>query len=290
MLKRWKEKWQVSWINFILIICTFALGGSLCGILGRKILSFINLEKGIVYFTIYIITISIIWPCCVLFISIPLGQFIFFKNYLRRIFTRMSPVEKEHQQITEKKRIAIFASGAGSNALKIIEHLKNNTQIEVALIVSNKSEAGVISIANNNGIEVLIIEKEPFFRGDGYVNALKKHHINFVVLAGFLWKIPVTLIQAFPNKIINIHPALLPKYGGKGMYGHFVHEAVIANAEKESGITIHFVNEHFDEGEHIFQAKCLVLEDDTPDSLAKRIHELEHANFPTIVQKVVLAS
>ncbi len=283
MFKSWKEKWQVSWLNFTLIIVTFACGGSFCGFVGRKLLAFANIEKGVVYFFTYTITISILWPFCVLLISIPLGQFIFFKNYLKRmqrIFYKSSKI----------KKIAIFASGAGSNAAKIIEHLHNNNNIKVALIVCNKPEAGVLAIAATNNIATLLIEKEQFFRGDAYIKQLQTYEINFIVLAGFLWKIPLALIKAYPDKIINIHPALLPKYGGKGMYGHFVHEAVIANGETESGITIHYVNEHFDEGKHIFQAKCIVTKDDTCDSVAAKIHQLEHLHFPKIVEEVVLTA
>lgn len=284
MFKKWKEKWKVSWLQFMLIICTFACGGSLCGFAGRKLLGFTSLEKGALYFIIYIITISILWPFCVLLISIPLGQFTFFRNYLQRMGARMTG------KALTTKHIAIFASGAGSNAAKIIEHLQNNQHIQVALIVCNKPDAGVLKIAKANNIDTLLIEKEPFFRGDAYVSALKAKHIDFLVLAGFLWKVPAALIQTYPNRIINIHPALLPKYGGKGMYGHFVHEAVVANGEIESGITIHYVNENFDEGKHIFQASCVVSKDDTPDTVAAKIHQLEHQHFPRVVEEVVLAT
>lgn len=186
-----------------------------------------------------------------------------------------------------KKNIAIFASGAGSNAGKIIEHFKHHPYITVRLIACNKEGAGVISIAQENNIPALMIEKERFFRGDGYVEELRKSAIDFIVLAGFLWKIPQSLIDAFRNRIINIHPALLPKYGGKGMYGSKVHEAVIAANEKESGITIHYVDEHYDSGDVIFQAKCDVAETDTAASLAEKIHGLEHENFPRIVEQCV---
>jgi len=185
------------------------------------------------------------------------------------------------------KNIAIFASGAGSNAAKIIEHFAESASVKIALIVCNKPGAGVLTIAANNNIETLLIEKENFFRGDAYLPQLKTVAIDFIVLAGFLWKIPEQLIAAFPNKIINIHPALLPKYGGKGMYGNFVHAAVIAHQEKESGITIHYVNEHFDEGKHIFQATCPVEPNDTPESLATKIHVLEHLHFARVIEEVL---
>lgn len=190
----------------------------------------------------------------------------------------------------EKYRIAIFASGTGTNAHKIIQHFKTHPTIEVALIVCNKPGAGVLSIAENEGIPTLLIEKEPFFRGDGYVPELQNAGIQFIVLAGFLWKIPQSLIEAYRLHIINIHPALLPKYGGKGMYGAFVHTAVLAAGEKESGITIHFVDEHYDHGDVIFQASCPVEPGDTPESLASRIHQLEHQHFPLIVEQVILAA
>ena len=142
-------------------------------------------------------------------------------------------------------------------------------------------------MAQGQGIPVLMIEKERFFRGDSYLPELREAGISFIVLAGFLWKIPDALIAAYPKKIINIHPALLPNYGGKGMYGMKVHEAVIAAGEKESGITIHYVNEHFDEGEAIFQAKCTIDQGETPESLAGKIHALEHRYFPEVVERVL---
>jgi len=192
------------------------------------------------------------------------------------------------------RNIAIFASGTGTNAKKIIEHLasppaplhsmeRGERKPRVALVVSNKPDAGVLKIAEANNIPALIIEKEKFFRGNAYVDELKAAGIDFIVLAGFLWKLPSSLIKAYPKKIINIHPALLPKYGGKGMYGHFVHEAVIAAREKESGITVHYVDDHYDNGDIIFQAKCEVEETDTPETLAKKIQALEHRYFPVVV-------
>lgn len=197
----------------------------------------------------------------------------------------LNPVIEQNNHTA--KRIAIFASGAGSNAEKIIQHFRSHQIIEVALIVCNKQGAGVLQIAADNKIEVLLIEKEKFFRGNGYVDELKSAGIGFIVLAGFLWKIPEVLIGAYRNRIINIHPALLPKYGGKGMYGSKVHEAVIAAGEKESGITIHYVDEHYDNGDVIFQATCPVLSNDTPEALAHRIHQLEHNNFPQVVESCI---
>ena len=183
--------------------------------------------------------------------------------------------------------IAIFASGAGSNARKIIEHFSQHPKIRVELIVCNKPNAGVLNIADEHGLPTLILDKEQFFRGNAYVDEFRVDDIKFIVLAGFLWKIPDALIHAYPEKIVNIHPALLPKYGGKGMYGNFVHEAVIANKETESGITIHLVDEVYDHGKIIFQAKCEVKKDDTPESLAARIHELEHKHYAKVIEQLV---
>lgn len=185
------------------------------------------------------------------------------------------------------KKIALFASGAGSNAQKIIDHFRHADRVDVALIVCNKPEAGVLKIAAKEAIPSLLLEKEKFFRGNAYTDELKKAGIDVIVLAGFLWKVPATLIKAFPGKIINIHPALLPKYGGKGMYGRQVHQAVIDNREKISGITIHYVDELYDHGDIIFQATCPVLDEDTADTLAGRIHQLEHEHYPRVIESLL---
>ena len=185
------------------------------------------------------------------------------------------------------KSIAIFASGAGSNAQEIIRYFNGHQSIRVSLVVTNKPEAGVVQVASRAGIPVLTIEKERFFRGDGYVPELQLAGIDFIVLAGFLWKVPDTLVDAYRNRMINIHPALLPAYGGKGMYGSRVHEAVIAAGEKQSGISIHFVDEVFDHGKVIFQASCDVLPGDNASSLAERIHGLEHANYPRVIEELL---
>ncbi len=187
------------------------------------------------------------------------------------------------------KNIAIFASGAGSNAARIIEHFKDHNTARIALVVCNKQGAGVLTIAKNAAVPVLMIEKSRFFDGDAYLPELKNARIDFIVLAGFLWKVPEAIVRSFPGKIVNIHPALLPKFGGKGMYGARVHEAVIAAGEKESGISIHFVNEVYDEGKTILQVACPVEPDDTPETLAARIHQLEHKHFPLVIEKLVTA-
>lgn len=186
-------------------------------------------------------------------------------------------------------QLAVFASGAGSNARRIIEHFTTEAAslAQVSLIVCNKPGAGVLQIAADAGIPTLIIERERFLRGDGYVAELQAAGIDFVVLAGFLWKVPKTLIEAYPRKIVNIHPALLPKWGGKGMYGAFVHQAVVEAKEPESGITIHYVDEHYDHGDTIFQASCPVDANDTAESLAHKIHVLEHAHYPKVIEQLL---
>ena len=179
--------------------------------------------------------------------------------------------------------LIIFASGAGTNAAAIINWFKANGKARVSLIVCNKPQAGVLKIAERENIPTVLIDKQSI-KSDEFVTTLRSHNPTLIVLAGFLWKIPTTMTTAFPDKIINIHPALLPKYGGKGMYGHHVHEAVIAAGEQESGITIHYVNEAYDEGNTIVQAHCPVIAGDTPNSLAARIHQLEHYYFPRVIE------
>ena len=151
----------------------------------------------------------------------------------------------------------------------------------------NKPKAGVITIAQKENIPFIIIEKEKFAAGEFYLSILKEKKIDFLVLAGFLWKLPVELIRSYPKKIINIHPALLPKYGGKGMFGNYVHESVIKNNEKESGITVHYVDEIYDHGKIIFQAKCIIEKNETVETLAKKIHAIEHKNYPKLIALVV---
>lgn len=183
--------------------------------------------------------------------------------------------------------IAIFASGTGSNAQKIINHFRNSDTVKVGLIVCNNPKAGVLQIAAAEKIPALLIQKQRFYEEDAYLDEIKNHQIGFIILAGFLWKVPAALISGYPNKIINIHPALLPKYGGKGMYGAKVHEAVIAAGEKESGITIHYVDEIYDHGNIIFQATCTVDENDTPERLAQKVHLLEHKHYPEVISRIV---
>jgi phosphoribosylglycinamide formyltransferase 1 len=183
------------------------------------------------------------------------------------------------------KNIAIFASGSGSNAQKIVEHFIGNTEINVSMILCNNPEAGVIERAKKLNKVCYLFDKQAFKNGE-VLSILQENEVDLVVLAGFLWLIPVAFIEAFPNKIINLHPALLPKYGGKGMYGHHVHEAVIDNNETESGITIHYVNQAYDEGAILFQAKYNITNQDSPIDIAAKGALLEHEHYPKIVEQL----
>lgn len=345
MFQRLQQKWKVNGWRLLLILVTFALGGSLCGYLGRQLLGWLDIGSAIIRIPLYVVLVTLLWPFCIMMISIPTGQFVFFRAYLKKIGARMTgqkpaghgntgnaitarpgntadtignrsagnPVGNDNrtaaaaqQHFTQAKsdtlkqettqpasqpgqptRIAVFASGAGSNAQKIIDYFRDSPTIRVALIVCNKPGAGVLNIATKEHIPILLIEKEPFFRGNGYVDELSAAGIDFIVLAGFLWKVPSTLTAAYPNRIVNIHPALLPRYGGKGMYGMYVHEAIIAAGEKESGITIHYVDNVYDNGDIIFQATCSIEPGDTAATLAQKVHQLEHAHYPRIIEEVI---
>lgn len=284
MFHRLKEKWNVSWSRFTLIFITFALGGSTCGYLGRKLLILMDIQSAGLRIPIYIVLVTLLWPLCVLAISIPLGQFRFFTSYLGKMGKRITGKRPDSHQL---KNIAVFASGTGTNARKIIEHFKQTQIARVSLIVCNNPNAGVLNIAAEHHIPVVMVNRKGFLFDTKCLDELKLHKIDLVVLAGFLWMIPKYLIDAYPNKIINIHPALLPMFGGKGMYGENVHKAVIEAGEKESGITIHYVDEHYDNGDVIFQARCEVHADDTPSTLAKRIHQLEHQHFPKVIENLL---
>jgi phosphoribosylglycinamide formyltransferase-1 len=183
-------------------------------------------------------------------------------------------------------KIALFASGSGSNAENIIRYFSTSDKLIFPLIISNKPEAFIHERAKLLQVPSFTFSREEFTHSDAVVDFLKQHNIDGIVLAGFLLKIPQNIINAFPNKIINIHPALLPKYGGKGMYGRHVHQAVADAGEKESGITIHYVNSNYDEGSIIFQTKCPVLPTDTADTIAQKVHELEYNYYPKIIQKL----
>ena len=183
-----------------------------------------------------------------------------------------------------KKRIAIFASGSGSNAQKIMEHFKRNPDAEVVLILTNNPQAYVLQRADNFEIPSHIFTREELYQSDAVIKLLKNLQVDLIVLAGFLWLVPESLLKAFPNKIINLHPALLPKYGGKGMYGDHVHKAVLAAHEDESGITIHFVNEKFDEGEILHQSRFKIEPGDTLEVIKFKGQQLEHQHFPRVIE------
>jgi phosphoribosylglycinamide formyltransferase 1 len=186
-----------------------------------------------------------------------------------------------------KTKIAIFCSGSGSNAQKIIEYFKGHSDIEISILMANKPDAYALERAQKFSIPTWVFNREEYNSGK-VLEELKKRSIDWIILAGFLWLIPEDLVHNFPNKIINIHPALLPKFGGKGMYGMNVHSAVVANKEKESGITIHYVNKNYDEGNIIFQASCAVVPSDSPEDVAKKVQALEHQHFPEEIEKVIL--
>ena len=186
-----------------------------------------------------------------------------------------------------KRNIAIFASGSGTNAENIIRYFKDNEHYSVSLVVSNKEDAGVLARAKALEVPFAVLPKPSWSSGVEVQSLLQSHNIDFIVLAGFLLHIPDVLLHDYPNKIINIHPSLLPKYGGKGMYGDRVHQAVVAAGDKESGITIHYINEHYDEGGIIFQATCPVLPTDTPDEVAAKVHQLEYLHFPAVIESLL---
>lgn len=185
-------------------------------------------------------------------------------------------------------RLAILASGNGTNAQRISEYFSGSDKVSVDCIVYNRKDAFVAKRAQRLGVEARYFNRADFYENGAVLHFLQGRNIDWVILAGFLWLVPQDMLEAFPNRIINIHPALLPKYGGKGMYGHHVHEAVIAHNEKESGITIHIVDQHYDRGKILFQAKCALTAEDTPDTLADKIHLLEQEYFPVVVEKTVL--
>ena len=188
----------------------------------------------------------------------------------------------------KKIRLAVFVSGGGTNLENIINYFSADEQVEVSMVVSNKADAYALQRAKNHDIPNAVISRKQFAEDEATVMAAVKD-CDFIILAGFLVKVPDYLIEAYPKRIINIHPALLPKYGGKGMYGHHIHEAVKAAGEKETGITIHFVNNELDAGEHIAQFKVTLSDEDTADTIAAKIHELEQAHFPKVIESVIKA-
>ena len=187
-------------------------------------------------------------------------------------------------------KIAILVSGAGTNAINIIEYFEKNSIADVTLVISNKTDALAVEKAQNKGVRTIVFNNESFKKNGKVLDYLRSQSIDFIVLAGFLMKIPNDITHAYPNKIVNLHPSLLPKYGGKGMYGKYVHRAVIEAQESESGISIHFVNEEYDEGAIIFQAKVSVEKGDSVEVLAQKIQQLEHRFFPKVIEQIISKS
>jgi phosphoribosylglycinamide formyltransferase-1 len=185
------------------------------------------------------------------------------------------------------KRVAIFASGSGSNAENIANYFKGSDAVEISLILANNPEAYVLERAKKLGIESVVVTGKEFRAADKVLEILKERNIDFIVLAGFLLLVPAKLIEAYPGKIVNIHPALLPKHGGKGMYGDHVHEAVVAAGDTESGITIHLIDERYDCGTTFFQATCPVLPTDTPHDVVEKVHALEYEHFPRVIEEII---
>lgn len=208
----------------------------------------------------------------------PVSPEVFLYFYTEKIL-RMS--------FNEKKSIIIFASGSGRNAENIIQHFPNSQKVYVSNVLTNNPDAGVISKVNNLGVPVKIFNRNELYETDSIINFLKQENPSLIILAGFLWLVPEKIIRSFPKKIINIHPALLPKFGGKGMFGLNVQKKVLESGDKESGITIHYVNESYDDGDIIFQTKCKIDINDTPESLIKKIHELEDNYFPAVIESLM---
>lgn len=290
MFQRLKERWKVNGLQLFLILCVFALTGTTTAYLTRQVTYWLNLDSSSAWYWILKVFMLVFgYQVLIILFSIPFGQFRFFWNYEKKILRKLRIIKSTPDtRHPAPYNIAILASGAGSNAQKIIDYFRHHQFIKVSLIVCNKPGAGVLTIAEKEKIPTLVIEKEKFFRGNGYVGELKEHQIDFIVLAGFLWKVPAALLRAWPHKIVNIHPALLPNYGGKGMYGQFVHQAVINAKDAESGISIHYVDDIYDHGQVIFQARCPVSPDDTPETLAQKIHLLEHQHYAPTIEKCIM--
>jgi len=286
MLKKLKEHWKVNGTGLFFILVTFAVTGTFTAWVSKESTAWLSIEK--FTFAWWALKIGVLffgYQFFILIFGFCFGQFSFFWNYEKKILARMGLLKKKSDPRT---RLAIFASGTGTNANNIISYFKDHTSIHVTLVVCNNPVAGVIQIAKKNNVAMLMINKEMFYRGDECINQLKKKKIDWIILAGFLWKIPSSLINAFPQRIINIHPALLPKFGGRGMYGSKVHEAVLLNREIETGITIHYVDEIYDNGKVIHQAKCEVNETDDASTLANKIHTLEYEHYPVVIETLIL--
>lgn len=293
MLKRLRNHWKVTNRELFLILMTFAITGSLTAWLSKKVVEWMEMEMhSLSYWSTKIFILLFGYQVIILIVGFALGMFSFFWNYEKKILTRLGFMKKSvignnHPETNPDFRLAIFASGAGSNAKNIINHFQNHPHIRVELVVCNRPQAGVVDIARQAGIDLLLIDKKEF-NEHGYLEEFKKRGITHLILAGFLLKIPEILISHFPDKIFNLHPSLLPAFGGKGMYGNAVHTAVLAAREIKSGITIHMVNAEYDRGAIIAQFSCPIDEFDTCDSLSKKIQKLEHLHFPKVIEETIL--
>jgi formyltetrahydrofolate-dependent phosphoribosylglycinamide formyltransferase len=288
MFKKLQQKWKVNGTDLALILCTFAVTGTLTAWISKQITSWLEVSKySAGWWALKIGVLLFGYQIIILIIGFCFGQFRFFWNYEKKILRRLGLLKKK---APEPVKLAIFASGGGSNALALIQHFSKHPHISVGLLVCNNPNAGVLSIATQYGIPTLMVQKDRFFAPGSYVAELRQQGIGFIALAGFLWKLPTDWVAAWPQRIVNIHPALLPQFGGKGMYGQHVHQAVLAANEAESGITIHYVDEQYDHGSTVLQARCPVLPGDTPQSLASRVQVLEHAHYGPAIENLLTAT
>ncbi len=287
MFTRLQRKWNVNGTQFFCVFSTFAVTGTVTAWVSRSVTSWIEVSAfSFSWWALKIGVLLIGYQVFLLFFGFLFGQFSFFWKYEKKLLGKLGILPTP-----DFKHITIFASGGGSNAKKIIEHFNRpgykGVPAKVNLIICNRTGAGVIRIAEDEKIKHIIIDKASFFTGDSCLENLK--NTDLVVLAGFLWKIPDALINAFPKKIVNIHPALLPAYGGKGMYGTHVHHAVVDKGEKETGITIHYVDEQYDNGDIIFQKTCPVEPGDDAQTVATKVQALEHRFYPQVIESLLKA-
>ena len=288
MFTRLKKHWKADNKKLFLILLTFTITGSLTAWLSNRIGVWLLLDKFSFGWWLSKILVFIFgYQVLILIIGFCLGQFPFFWNYEKKILRSLHLLKKtdtnENPQI---KNICLFVSGAGTNAQKIIDHFRNHPSIRIVLMVCNNPKAGAITIAKQENIPLLLINRSTL-HGSAFVDQLSPYNIDLVVLAGFLLKVPDALLKAYPGKIINLHPALLPAYGGAGMYGAAVHQAVIADRQKESGITIHYVDDEYDHGEIILQKRCGLDENESVETLIGKIRSLEHENYAPAIEKLL---
>lgn len=286
MFAKLQKKWGISGRRFFWVMIVFAFTGTTAAWLTAKITGWLNIEAySFAWWSLKIGMLLIGYQILLLFYGFIFGQFAFFWRYERKILASMRILPK----LPEPAKLIVFASGAGSNAQRMIQYFNEDPEkskiARVSLVVCNKKEAGVVGIAEKAGIPLKLINKKELEAG-AYNQELKKAG-DWIILAGFLLKIPSSLIQVFPHRIINIHPALLPLHGGSGMYGRHVHEAVLATGATETGITIHYINDKYDEGPTIFQAHCRLEANETPDTIASKIHELEQKHYPEQIELLV---